>query len=203
QNTVTSGIISGFGRSVQASDESGGDTENLENLFQTDAAINAGNSGGPLVNLEGELIGINTAIASGDAQNIGFAIPINDVKSLIKSVSEKGKLERPFMGVVYIPITADIAKQYNLGKSQGAYVPPSSLVGQDSVVDGSSADKAGIKEGDIITKINGEVVDEKHSFTSLLGKHEVGDVIKVTIVRDNKESVVDVTLQASPSDGEI
>lgn len=203
QNTVTSGIISGFGRSVQASDESGGDAETLENLFQTDAAINAGNSGGPLVNLEGELIGINTAIAAGDAQNIGFAIPVNDVKNLIKSVSDNGKLERPFMGVVYIPITADIAKQYNLGKSQGAYVPPSSLVGQDSVVDGSSADKAGVKEGDIITKINGDAVDEKHSFTSLLGKYEVGDSIKVTIVRDNKESVVNVTLQAAPSDDEL
>jgi serine protease Do len=94
QNTVTSGIVSGFGRSVQASDASGNDSENLENLFQTDAAINEGNSGGPLVNLEGQVIGINTAVA-GDAQNIGFAIPINDISGLIKSVEQKGKLERP------------------------------------------------------------------------------------------------------------
>lgn len=198
QNTVTSGIISGFGRSVQASDESGSDTENLENLFQTDAAINAGNSGGPLVNLEGKVIGINTAVAAGDAQNIGFAIPINDVKSLIKSVSEKGTLERPFLGVIYIPITADIAKQYDLDTEQGAYVPPSVMVGEDAVIDGSAADVAGIKENDILTKINDEAIDEKHSLTSLLGKYEVGDKVKITLMRDGKERTVEVTLQAAP-----
>jgi serine protease Do len=198
QNTVTSGIVSGFGRSVQASDESGESTENLENLFQTDAAINAGNSGGPLVNLEGKVIGINTAVASGDAQNVGFAIPINDVKSLIKSVSEKGKLERPFLGVVYIPITADIAKQYDLSAEQGAYVPPSIMIGEDAVIDGSSADRAGIEENDIITKINDDAIDEKHSLTSLLGKYEVGDTVKITLKRDGKDKTVDVTLQAAP-----
>src|SRR5690606_40183147 len=103
QNTVTSGIISGYGRRVQATDGQG--SENLENLFQTDTAINPGNSGGPLGNLSGEVSGINTAVASGDAQNIGFAIPINDVVRLIESIKQTGKLERPYLGVVYIPIT--------------------------------------------------------------------------------------------------
>jgi serine protease Do len=119
QNTVTSGIISGYGRSVTAGDSSGNssDTENLDNLFQTDAAINEGNSGGPLVNLNGQVIGMNTAIA-GNAQNVGFAIPINDVKGLIDQVVQSGKFSRPYLGVRYVPLTADIAKEYNLGVEQ-------------------------------------------------------------------------------------
>jgi serine protease Do len=198
QNSVTSGIISGYGRSVEAS--SGAGTESLENLFQTDAAINSGNSGGPLVNLEGEVIGINTAIAAGDAQNIGFAIPINDVKGLITSVLETGKLERPYLGVVYIPITADVATQYDLEVEQGAYIPPSITVGQDSIIDGGSADEAGIKEGDIITKIGKDKIDEDHSLASLLGKHKVDEKVTLTIVRGGNERKVDVTLQAAPTD---
>jgi serine protease Do len=201
QNTVTSGIISGFGRNVQASDSSGtGSTENLENLFQTDAAINEGNSGGPLVNLEGEVVGINTAIAGGGAQNIGFAIPIDDISGLIKSVEDKGKLERPFLGVIFIPITADMAKQYDLGVNEGAYIPPSVMIGEDSVVNGGPADKAGIKEGDIITKINNDNVDQKHSLTSLLSKHNVGDKVTVSVYRGGKTKTFDVTLSAAPTD---
>lgn len=199
QNSVTSGIISGFGRSVQASDGSGNSSENLENLFQTDAAINEGNSGGPLVNLEGEVVGINTAVA-GDAQNIGFAIPIDDVSGLISSVEQNGKLERPYLGVVFIPITADMSKQYDLGVDQGAYVPPSVMIGQDAVINGGPADKAGIKEGDIITKVNNDVVDDTHSLTSLLSKHKVGDKVTITIHRDGKDRTVDVTLGVAPTE---
>lgn len=199
QNTVTSGIISGYGRSVEAGDESGSGTESLENLIQTDTAINPGNSGGPLVNLDGEVIGINTAVA-GDAQNIGFAIPINDIKGLVATVTEKGKLERPYLGVVYLPITADMAKQYNLPSDKGAYIPQSSEVGQDSVLDGSPAEKAGIKEGDVITKVDGDNIDEKHSLTSLLGKHQVGDKVKLSITRDGKGQTIQVTLGAAPQD---
>lgn len=199
QNTVTSGIISGFGRSVQASDASGSGTEDLENLFQTDAAINEGNSGGPLVNLEGEVIGINTAIA-GNAQNIGFAIPIDDLNGLIKSVQDKGKLERPYLGVVFIPVTADMSKQYDLGVTEGAYIPPSVMIGEDAVINGGPADKAGIKEGDIITKVNGDTVDQNHSLTSLLSKYNVGDGVKVTIYRSGKTQTFDVTLGAAPTE---
>lgn len=200
QNTVTSGIISGFGRSIQAADSDGSNSENLENLFQTDAAINEGNSGGPLVNLEGKVVGINTALAGGDAQNIGFSIPIDDVSGLIKSVEEKGKLERPYLGVVFIPITADMAKQYDLGVTEGAYIPPSVMIGDDTVIDGGPADKAGIKEGDIITKIDNDSVGEKHSLTSILSKYNVGDKISVTLSRDGKTKTVDVTLGAAPTD---
>ncbi|HEY5667543.1 MAG TPA: trypsin-like peptidase domain-containing protein [Candidatus Saccharimonadales bacterium] len=198
QNTVTTGIISGFGRSVSASDSSGSSSENLENLFQTDAAINEGNSGGPLVNLNGEVIGINTAIAS-SAQNIGFAIPIDDVAGIIRSVEEKGKLERPYIGVIFVPITADMAQQYNLGVSQGAYIPPSVMIGQDSIVGGGPAAKAGLKEGDIITKVDGRNVDQTHSLTSLISQHNVGDKIQVTVYRGGKTLNVDVTLSVAPT----
>jgi serine protease Do len=199
QNTVTSGILSGYGRSVQAGDGSGTNSENLEDLFQTDAAINEGNSGGPLVNLDGQVVGINTAVA-GDAQSIGFAIPINDVTGLIKSVKDTGKLQRPYIGVVYVPLTDDLAKQYDLKATRGAYIPHSSVIGQDTVVDGGPADKAGLKEGDIITKVDNTTIDQGNSLTGLLDKHNVGDKITVTIVRDGKQQTADVTLVPAPTE---
>jgi len=199
QNTVTSGIISGYGRSVTAGDQNGTQTESLENLIQTDTAINPGNSGGPLVNLDGQVIGINTAVA-GDAQNIGFAIPINDIKGLVATVTETGKLERPFLGVVYLPITADMAKQYDLPTDKGAYIPNASEIGQDTVVDGSPAAKAGLREGDVITKVGSESIDEKHSLTSLLGKHQVGEKVRLSVTRDGKAQTIEVTLGAAPQD---
>lgn len=199
QNTVTSGIISGYGRSIQASSEDGSNAGSLENLFQTDAAINSGNSGGPLVNLNGEVIGINTAVATGDAQGIGFAIPINDVAGLIKSVKEKGVLERPFLGVMYIPLTNDLAEEYGLSVQRGAYIAPPAIVGADPVIDGGPADKAGVREGDIITKIDGTAIDQRHSLSSLVNKHIVGDKVEVTVLRDGKEQKLEVTLGAAPT----
>jgi serine protease Do len=198
QNTVTAGIISGHGRSVQAGDSSGNDVENLEDLFQTDAAINEGNSGGPLVNLDGEVIGINTAIA-GDAQGIGFAIPINDVTGLIDSVKKTGTLRRPYIGVVYVPLTDDLAKQYSLGTNRGAYVAPSDVSGQNPIVDGSPAEKAGLKAGDIITKINDQSIDQNNSLSALVNKYKVGDKVTLTVLRDGKETKIDLTLAAAPS----
>lgn len=199
QNTVTSGIISGYGRSVQAGDRSSQNVETLQDLFQTDAAINQGNSGGPLVDINGKVIGINTAIAGGDAQNIGFAIPINDVKGLIDSVLNDGKLVRPYLGVRYVSLTDDVAEQYKLKTKRGAYVVPAQN-GQSSVLNDSPADKAGIKEGDIITKVNGEEVSQSHSLTSLLSGHKVGDKVSLTIIRDGKEMTLEATLAAAPTD---
>lgn len=198
QNTVTSGIISGFGRSVQAGDSSGmGASETLQNLFQTDAAINEGNSGGPLVNVNGEVVGINTAIAGGSAQNIGFAIPINDAQGLIASILTKGKLERPYLGVRYVSLTDDYAYQYNLTQKRGAYIAPSGRA--PSIVVGSPAEKAGLKEKDIITKIDGTAIDENNSLTSLIGKHKVGDEVTLTVLRDGKEQSIKAALEAAPS----
>lgn len=198
QNTVTSGIISGYGRSVQAGDSSGeGDVENLDDLFQTDAAINEGNSGGPLVNLDGQVIGINTAIAGG-AQNIGFAIPINDVRGLIDQVVKTGKFARPYLGVRYVPLTADIAAEFDLRVTKGAFIPPSSNPDSPSVLPDGPAAKAGLQENDIITAVNGTVIDQRHSLISLLTPHKPGDRVKVTVLRGDETKHLDVTLEALP-----
>ncbi len=206
QNTVTSGIISGYGRSVQAGQDNGSGSisaasaiENLEDLFQTDAAINEGNSGGPLVNLNGQVIGINTAIAGGSAQNIGFAIPINDVRGLIDQVLKTGKFARPYLGVRYIPLTADVANQFKLSVQNGAFIAPGSDPSTPSVVPGSPADKAGLKTNDIITALNNKNIDQNHSLTSLLDQHQPGDKVTLTIIRSGKTEHVDVTLGSLPT----
>lgn len=196
QNTVTTGILSGYGRSIQAGDGTGGSSENLDDLFQTDAAINEGNSGGPLVNMSGEVIGINTAIASG-AQTVGFAIPINNVKGLIESVEQKGKLERPYLGIRYVLLTDDIAKELSLKVTRGAYIPKTN--DQSGIVSGGPADKAGLKEGDVVTKVDGTDINEKTSLISVLGKHKVGDSVKLTVVRDGKTIQLKATLAAAPT----
>lgn len=199
-NTVTSGIISGHGRSVVASEDGGSaaDAESLDDLFQTDAAINQGNSGGPLVNADSQVIGINTAV-SGEGQNIGFAIPINDVNGLIKQVLSTGTFQRPYLGVRYIRLTADAAKQYKLDVTQGAYVAPATDPSNPAVLPNSPAADAGIQEGDIITAIDGTKLDENNSLTSLVGQHSVGDTIKLTVLRGGKTLTLSVKLAAMPS----
>lgn len=190
QNTVTSGIISGFGRDIAAGTEF--DQDNLVNLFQTDAAINEGNSGGPLMNFDGQVIGITTAIAGGDAQNIGFAIPINDIRGLIKSVLESGELKRPFLGVRFIDLTDDIAAEEGLSVNRGAYLIASE--GQIAVVSGSAAEKAGLEDKDVIIKVDGKDVDEQNSLNSLLGQHSAGDEVKLTVIRGDQEIELTATL---------
>jgi serine protease Do len=197
QNTVTSGIVSGYGRSVDASDGQSG-VESLQNLFQTDAAINQGNSGGPLVNSDGEVIGINTAIA-GDAQNIGFAIPINDAKGLIKGVIEKGRLLRPYVGVRYIQLTAENAKELKQSTSEGAYIPEGSD-SQPSILPNSPASKAGLAPGDIITKINDKKVTQTTPLNSVVSRFAVGETVTVTYLRDGKEKTVQLKLELIPQD---
>ena len=196
QNTVTSGILSGYGRDVLAGDNTGAGSESLSDLFQTDAAINQGNSGGPLVNINGEVIGVNTAVASG-AQNIGFAIPINDVKGLISSVVGSGKLEQPYLGVRYISLNADIAYRYNLKVNNGAYIAPSED-GAASIVADSPAEKAGLKEKDVITKVNNINLNDKINLTSALSRFKVGDQVSLSVVRDGKTINIKATLGAIP-----
>jgi serine protease Do len=201
QNTVTDGIISGLSRGVTAGDGSTAfgvtNSEQLQNLLQTDAAINPGNSGGPLVNLDGQVIGINTAVA-GQAQNIGFAIPINEVKPLIASVRNAGRIIRPYLGVRYVAIDQQVATQNNLSVTSGAWVQAADDANPGVVAD-SPAAKGGIKEGDIITKIGNDKVDATHSLQSLIGKHKVDEKVTVTVLRDGKTQTLEVTLQAAPA----
>lgn len=199
QNTVTSGIISGYGRDVQAGGESGEEPESLTNLFQTDAAINQGNSGGPLVNLNAQVIGINTAIAGGDAQNIGFAIPINDIRGLIDQVIKTGKFERPYLGVRYIPVSADVAKEYELSVNYGAFIPPNQAGAEPSIIPDSPADKAGLQENDVILSVDDKKIDQNHSLTSLLAPHKPGDKVSLSVQRGDKTIKMTATLGSLPS----
>jgi serine protease Do len=200
QNTVTSGIISGYGRDIQAGDSSGGsNTENLEDLFQTDAAINEGNSGGPLVNLNGQVIGMNTATSS-TGQNIGFSIPINDLLGLIKQVLKTGKFAQPYIGVRYIPLTPDVSNEYNLSVTNGAFIAPSNNPSSDpSVVPGSPAAQAGLEQNDVITQVNGTNINQQTSLTSLLDNYAPGDTINLTVLRGGNVIHVNITLGTEPS----
>jgi serine protease Do len=194
QNTVTSGIISGTGRPISA--QAGDSVENLTDLIQTDAAINPGNSGGPLLNLQGQVIGINTAIIQ-DAQGIGFSIPISATKGILKGVLAGGPVERAYVGVNFIPITADVAKHYNLSVKKGAYVYISD--DQSAVIAGGPADKAGIKNKDIITKVNDIEVGDRGGVSSLVAEYAPGDTIKLTVLRGGQTMTVNVTLEAYKS----
>jgi serine protease Do len=198
QNTVTSGIVSAKDRKIQASDSSGGSTETLSNLIQTDAAINSGNSGGPLVNLAGQVVGINTAVAS-NAQGIGFAIPINSAKSAIESIRKTGKIVRPYLGVRYFEITPTIAKQYSLSVDHGALVQRGSNLTDFAVVPGSPADKAGIVENDIILEVAGQRIDENNTLLSLIQEHQVGEEITLKVLSKGSGKEVKIKLEESKS----
>lgn len=189
QNTVTVGVISARERQLIASGN--GQEEELNNLLQTDAAINSGNSGGPLVNLAGQVIGINTAVAS-NAQSIGFAIPINQAKNALESYQKNGKIIKPYLGVRYVTVTREIAKQNNLSVDHGAWLVSSQ--GQTAVISGSPAAKAGLKNNDVILEINGEKIDENHPLAGYIAQYQTGDEVTLKIFRDGKESEVKVKL---------
>lgn len=192
QNTVTSGVISAIGRAVPVSDAGGGaSSETLENVIQTDAAINPGNSGGPLVNLDGQVIGINTAIDS-SGQSIGFAIPINAVKTAIDSVKKTGKVIRPYIGLRYIPVTKEFAARNNISVASGILVYGGETT--SGVVAGSPADKAGIKENDVILNINGIEINGDQTLAGALLKYSPGDTVTLKIFRDGKNISVKVKL---------
>ena len=192
QNTVTAGIISGIARSVTASDGSGYNAETLSDMIQTDAAINSGNSGGPLVNAAGEVIGVNTATST-SAENMGFAIPISSVKGMLNQLIETGKAKRAYLGVYSSEITSEAAKAYNLPVTSGAYLySPSSY---SAIVKDSPAAKAGLKDKDIITKVNGVVIGSSGSLANLISEYKPGDTVQLTVIRDGKEIAVNVTLE--------
>ena len=187
RHTVTTGVISGLGRGITAGSPFEGYVERLDNVIQTDAAINPGNSGGPLLNSAGQVIGVNVAVAA-EGQNIGFALPINLVKESLVNFEKTGRFERPFLGVRYRMISQDLALLNNV--PQGAYVV--------EVVQDSPADKAGIKEGDIITKLDGQPVREKDGgLAKLIAQKKIGEKVELTIWRDGEQKEVTATLEES------
>ena len=194
QNTVTVGVISAKERKIEASDSSRNNTENLQGMLQIDAAINYGNSGGPLVNLEGQVVGINTAVAS-NAQNISFAIPINSAKKAIDSIKKTGKIVRPYLGICYLPITPDIAKANNLKYDYGVIVVRGNGLNQVAVIPGSPADKAGIVENDIVLEINEEKINNDNSLSTLIQKYNIDETVTLKISHAGEEKSVKVTLQ--------
>jgi len=184
QNTVTTGIVSGLGRGITAGSPYEGFVEKLDNVIQTDAAINPGNSGGPLLNSAGEVIGVNTAVSQ-EGQNIGFAIPVNVLREVMANFqSSGGRISRPFLGVRYKVIDRETAIMNEL--PEGAYVI--------EVVEESNAALAGIKQGDVIVKIDSQKITEENDITKLIRNKKVGDSIKLEIWSNGKKSVKTVTL---------
>ncbi len=190
-NTVTRGIVSGRHRRVVAGGASG-QSEVLEEAIQTDAAINPGNSGGPLINLAGQVIGINTAV-SNRGQSIGFAIPINTAKQIIQSVKQYGRLVRPWLGVRYVILNPDIAAANKLQRDYGALIVPGDAA-SPAIVKDSPAEKAGLKENDIILEVNGVKITEQQSISGEIIKYRPGETITLKVFRDGKEILVKVFL---------
>ena len=179
QNTVSIGIISGLKRNITAS--GGGIAEELTDLIQTDAAINPGNSGGPLLSLKGEAVGLNTAVAQG-AENVGFALPINQIKKGLSDAQKFGKIIYPFLGVRYEMV------------EKGAKIikGPSGEVGVEK---DSPAEKAGLKEGDIIIKFGDKNITKEIPLAKLIQERQAGDKVNITILRDNSETTLEATLE--------
>ena len=184
-DTLSAGIISGLSRKIQAVGLLSRQVESLRGLIQTDAAINPGNSGGPLVNLEGKVIGINTAMVMG-AQNIGFAIPINYAKKILEEVKKYGKAKVPFLGIRYIILDKEIAQANKLPVDYGALIVRETL-GEPPIVKGSAAEKAGLKEFDILLELSGEKITMDNTLAEILQRHKIGEEITLKVLREGKE----------------
>ena len=197
RNSVSVGVISGLGRTITAA--GGGMIETLEDVIQTDAAINPGNSGGPLLNLRGEVIGVNVAIAEA-AQSIGFAIPINKAKRAISQIKTIGKIVYPFLGVRYILITPEIQEERNLKVDYGVLIIGGETISEPAVIPDSAAYRAGLQEGDIILKLDGEKITPENSLAKLILKYNPGDKINLEILRGEKTMKIEAVLGEKSSD---
>ncbi|MBI4252898.1 trypsin-like peptidase domain-containing protein [Candidatus Uhrbacteria bacterium] len=193
KNTVTRGVVSGIDREVRAMDGRG-QSEVIQEAIQTDAAINPGNSGGPLLNLKGEAIGINTAV-NREGQSIGFAIPINLAKRSVESVKKYGKIVRPWIGVRYTLIDSEFVKNNNLPIDHGAMIigdPTQKVIG---VIPKSPADKAGLRDGDIILELDGKKIDQSHSLAGEVARHAPGDEVTLKVFSKGDTREVKVKLE--------
>lgn len=179
--TVTVGVVSGKGRTLNLSRT----TMSFENFIQTDAAINRGNSGGPLINIKGEVVGINTAMNAG-AENMGFAVPVNTAKAILPQLKEKGKVVRGYLGVNITDVTAEHQEAFNLPSREGALV--------HDVMDGSPAEKAGLKHGDVIVAINGKAIKNQRELIDTVSSMPPGTKVELEIIRDGKRKKLTATL---------
>lgn len=190
RNTVSRGIVSGLARNITASSPVGG-SETINNVIQTDAAINPGNSGGPLINIYGEVIGINVAMVSG-AQNIGFAIPINEAKKAIESVKKSGKIKVAYLGVRYVMLNSLLAKNFNIDIDHGALLKGDGK--NFAVVPGSPAGKAGLREGDVIVSVDGIKLDKNYPLAHVISSKNPGDSVSLKVWRNGKDIDISVVL---------
>jgi serine protease Do len=195
QNSVSTGVVSGLSRSIITSSEYG-QTQLLENVIQTDAAINQGNSGGPLMSIDGKVIGVNVAMAN-DVENIAFALPANEVKLAVDSIVENGRVSKPYVGVLYVMVTPEVVEAFDLTSSYGAYV----FSGESSVsavIEGSPADKAGLLMGDLILSIDGRELRDSEDLPAIMSKKRVGDVLSFVVLRGIEEIQLNVVLEEIP-----
>lgn len=194
QNTVSVGIVSGLSRILSAMTDMDGHSERLRGLIQTDAAINPGNSGGPMINLAGEVIGINTAVVVG-AQNIGFTIPIDRAKKDLEEIKKYGHIRTPFLGIRYVIVNKRVQVHFRLPVDHGAYVLKENLPEDHAVLPGSTAESAGIREGDIIIKAQGKDITAQATLEDMLDTLNVGDALNLVIMRGDKEIEITVPLE--------
>ncbi len=200
RNTVTAGVVSALNRSLPGT--------GLEGLIQTDAAINSGNSGGPLINLAGEVVGINTLVVRGDSggfgfgaapvEGLGFAVPSAIFRNVADQLITTGRVRFPFLGITYITVDGQVAAEFNLPVQNGAYIR-SSRPGEPAVQPGSAAARAGLREGDIIVAVNDVRLDYNTSLRQLLLRYKPGDTITLTVLRDGRERNIQVTLGERPA----
>lgn len=198
-NSVTSGVVSALGRPITVDDSCGGGQRTLRNLIQTDAAINPGNSGGALVDSGGRVVGINTAVA-GNAQGIGFAIPINFAKPIMRQAVEGEQLARPWLGVFYLPVDPALVEARGLDIDYGALVAVQEGSDAPAVVPDSPAARAGLKENDIITAIDGERIDGDQGLDEILTRYLPGDEVTLSVLRDGTTIELSLSLGTRPAD---
>lgn len=193
QNTVTTGVVSGIGRSITAGDGFYGASEQLDGVIQTDTAINPGNSGGPLLNLNGEVVGINTAI-DGQGQLVGFALPSSDAITALASFQKNGRIARPWLGVRYVIIEKELADQKALPRDYGALIVRGQSTTDFAVIPGSPADKAGLTENNIILSVNGTKVSTDQTLVALMKALSIGDTVTLRVYDKGEEKDIKVIL---------
>jgi serine protease Do len=194
RNTVSVGVVSGLKRNITAG--GGSDREELEQIIQTDAAINQGNSGGPLLNSAGEVIGMNTAIAAG-AQNVGFALSSQDLQVALDSFNEFGKIRQAFLGVRYIQNTPELAEANDLPYDYGVIIVAGETRADLAIVPGSPADKAGLEPNDIILEFDGQRLNAQSSLAKMIRNKQPGETVTLTVFHDDSEKEVEVVLEES------